>query len=472
MAAPGQQQHICARLVQRTLRLFKVLLLAMLAQWVAHTTMQTFIGSAIPRSTHSRDQVRRAAEPLELNTFEDIEQEIDFGELEEVPVYDVEVPSMGRRGAMLAASTAAAGLASMALPQLPASAEQFQTRAAEWEQYDLNTGQTLYDIDFDPKDPSHGFVVGARGLFYETKDYGRRWVSRSFTNLNSGEEAKYRFQAVAVNGDDVWILGKPPLILHSKDGGVKWSKVPLSKKLPGEPKVITAFGDGVAEMATNSGAVYRTVNDGRTWKSRIRETVDATLNRVTSSGVEGASYFSGTVKSIRRNPDGGYLAVAQRGNFFLTLAPGDDSWVPHNRVTARRIQAMGYRITTDATQKDTDGVWMTLNGGYLSTTTTNEYQDMQKQTKDIFAFSEIRTGGIGIIDIAYRTPAEAWAVGGSGVIYYSSDGGRTFNYDKSGNELPCNLYNVKFFDGGKVGYMIGSAGILLRKVFPGGANAV
>mmetsp|Transcript_9966 Transcript_9966/g.14046 ORF Transcript_9966/g.14046 Transcript_9966/m.14046 type:complete len:106 (+) Transcript_9966:128-445(+) len=99
-------------------------------------------------------------------------------------------------------------------------------------------------------------------------------------------------------------------------------------------------------MATNSGAVYRTENDGRTWKSRIRETVDATLNRVTSSGVEGASYFSGTVKSIRRNPDGGYLAVAQRGNFFLTLAPGEDNWVPHNRVTARRIQAMGYRIAS------------------------------------------------------------------------------------------------------------------------------
>ena len=55
---------------------------------------------------------------------------------------------------------------------------------SSWVQYDLNTGETLYDIDFDEKDPNHGravelhglkavgFIVGARALFYETKDGG------------------------------------------------------------------------------------------------------------------------------------------------------------------------------------------------------------------------------------------------------------------------------------------------------------
>ena len=28
--------------------------------------------------------------------------------------------------------------------------------APTWVQYDLNTGETLYDIDFDEKDPNHG----------------------------------------------------------------------------------------------------------------------------------------------------------------------------------------------------------------------------------------------------------------------------------------------------------------------------
>lgn len=364
------------------------------------------------------------------------------------------LPAVGRRELVQGASL----MATTSIPT-PSMAEVDST----WVQYDLNTGETLYDIDFDPKDPDHGFVVGAHGLFYETKDGGKRWVSRSFANLSKGEDISYRFQTVSVNGNDVWIVGKPPLLLHSKDAGKSWKKVPVSRKLPGEPKLIVALADGKAEMATSSGAVYVTENDGRNWKSTVNETVDATLNRVSASGVQGASYFTGSVKSIKRNAAGKYLAVAQRGNFYLTYTPGEQRWTPHNRISARRIQAMGFRETGDGSPWD--GVWMSLNGGSLTQTTDNKYDQLASDTKDLFKFSEIRSGGIGIIDVAFRTKEEGWAVGGSGVIYFSKDGGKTWQFDPSGTELPCNLYNVKFFSGGKVGFMIGSAGILLRKQF-------
>lgn len=112
-----------------------------------------------------------------------------------------------------------AGLSAAAsLGPAPARSEQVPEGQA-WVQYDLNTGEVLYDIDFDPLDKNHGFVVGARGLFYETKDGGKRWVSRSFANLGKSEDVTYRFQNVAVLGNDVWILGKPALLLHSKDAG-------------------------------------------------------------------------------------------------------------------------------------------------------------------------------------------------------------------------------------------------------------
>jgi len=335
--------------------------------------------------------------------------------------------------------------------------------APTWVQYDLNTGETLYDIDFDEKDPNHGFIVGARALFYETKDGGNRWVSRSFANLGKGEDISYRFQTVSVNGDEVWIVGKPPLLLHSKDGGKSWKKVPVSRKLPGEPKVIVSLGPGKAEMATNSGAIYVTENDGKNWSSQVSETIDATLNRVSASGVSGGSYFTGSVKSIKRDASGRYLAVAQRGNFYLSFAPGDERWLPHNRISARRIQGMGFRDAADGEKQD--GAWMSLNGGVLTTCEKEGFMDLGSDTKELFQVSKIRSGGIGIIDIGFRTPTEAYATGGSGVIYQTKDGGKTWSFDPSAKDLPCNLYNVKFFQNGKVGYMVGSAGILLRRTF-------
>eukprot|EP00952_Eustigmatos_sp_NYUAD-ZCMA_P005556 24205-Eustigmatos_ZCMA.PRE.1 len=50
---------------------------------------------------------------------------------------------------------------------------------------------------------------------------------------------------------------------------------------------------GSAEMTTSTGAVYKTNNAGRNWKAQVKETIDATLNRISSSGIKGASYFTG-----------------------------------------------------------------------------------------------------------------------------------------------------------------------------------
>eukprot|EP00952_Eustigmatos_sp_NYUAD-ZCMA_P010865 44346-Eustigmatos_ZCMA.PRE.1 len=34
---------------------------------------------------------------------------------------------------------------------------------------------TFYDIAFDTKEPNHGWIVGSRGTFLETKDGGETW---------------------------------------------------------------------------------------------------------------------------------------------------------------------------------------------------------------------------------------------------------------------------------------------------------
>jgi len=351
-------------------------------------------------------------------------------------------------------SSAAAVALTTALPLTapdPADAASLK----KWKRVTVPFEDTVYDIDFDS--PTHGYIVGSRGAFAETNDGGVTWEPRAFSNLDAEEEINYRFTQISFKDGEGWVLGRPSLMLHTKDAGKSWERIPLSPKLPGEPTFILAQGPNKAEMTTSSGAVYTTENAGRNWKAQVKETIDATLNRVSSSGVSGASYFTGNIINQVRDEDGSYLAVSSRGNFFLTWSPGQDFWIPHNRGTSRRIQNMGF-VQGDISK----GLWMTLNGGKLLI--SEKAIDLTKEEFD-FNEAEIKTGGYGITDVAWRNEKEIWTVGGSNTMYVSFDGGKKFSFDSSANAIPGNLYNVKFFkEYGNMGWALGSNGLLLNYV--------
>lgn len=358
-----------------------------------------------------------------------------------------------RRSFVTKSAVTTAGVALSTLTTGVQSASAAATK--QWKQVKVPFDDTVYDIDFDT--PTHGYVVGARGSFAETNDGGQTWEPRSFSNLDAEEEVTYRFQVVSFKDKEGWVLGKPTLLLHTKDGGENWERIPLSPKLPGDPTGILATGPNQAEMITSSGAVYTTENAGRNWKAQVQETIDATLNRVSSSGVSGASFFTGSIVNEQRDKKGSYLAVSSRGNFFLTWEPGQDFWIPHNRGTPRRIQNMGF-VRGDIK----NGVWMTLNGGKLLT--SSEGVDLNSEEFP-FVEANIKTGGYGITDVAWRNDNEVWAVGGSNTMYVSQDNGKNFVFDKSANNIPGNLYNVKFFpEFGNAGWALGSNGLLLKYV--------
>lgn len=142
-----------------------------------------------------------------------------------------------------AAALTAAGLAASVSVGAPQAAQAASGPA--WEQVtDIPMGATLYDIDFDSKDPSHGWIVGSKGTFLETTDAGKTWVPRSFLDLDPDEEVTYRFEKVSFKDGEGWIIGKPPILLHTADGGKNWERIPLSPKLPGEPSTVFATGPG------------------------------------------------------------------------------------------------------------------------------------------------------------------------------------------------------------------------------------
>ncbi|MGK7942312.1 MAG: photosynthesis system II assembly factor Ycf48 [Crocosphaera sp.] len=292
-----------------------------------------------------------------------------------------------------------------------------------WKTLSLETDVTFADIAFTD-DPDHGWLVGTKAALFETSDGGDSWEERK---LELGDE-KISFTGVSFNGEEGWITGKPAILLHTEDGGENWSRIPLSEKLPGAPDGVVALGPETAEMVTNLGAIYKTDNGGKTWAALV----------------EGAV---GVARNIERSPDGRYVAVSARGNFYSTWEPGQSEWTPHNRNSSRRLQAMGY--------SEEGGLWLLARGGQLQFTSPEDLEDWQ----DV-VYPEPSTSW-GLLDLAYRTPEELWVAGGSGNLLVSSDNGETWKKDRTVESVPSNLYKIVFVNDQK-GFILGQDGILLK----------
>jgi photosystem II stability/assembly factor-like uncharacterized protein len=294
-----------------------------------------------------------------------------------------------------------------------------------WQLISLPVDATLADISF-AKDLKHGWLVGNQSTLLETTDGGNTWKTRT---LDLGEEAaKYAFTSVSFSGNEGWIAGEPNVLLHTTDGGESWLRVPLSEKLPGSPRLITALGAQSAELTTNIGAIYRTSDGGKTWKAMVQEAL-------------------GVSRNIARSPDGKYVAVSARGNFYSTWEPGQTAWQQHNRTSSRRLQNMGFGSDNK--------LWLLARGGVLQFSEPGDLENWREPTNPEFATSW------GLLDLAYRTPEEVWIAGGSGNLLASFDGGQTWQKDHEVEDVPSNFYRIVFITPEK-GFVLGQRGTLLK----------
>lgn len=296
-----------------------------------------------------------------------------------------------------------------------------------WQAISVPTAANLQDIGFTGN-LQHGWLVGSNSTLLETNNGGETWQPQS---LDLGEQ-NYIFSSVSFADSEGWIAGEPSILLHTEDAGRSWSRIALSEKLPGNPKTITALGPHSAEMTTDVGAIYRTTDAGLTWKAMVQEAV-------------------GVLRNIARSPDGKYLAVSAKGNFYSTWEPGQEAWEPRNRNSSRRVQNMGF---------GQDGrLWMLARGGQVQFSNSENPDEWEKAQ-----YPELSTSW-GLLDLAYRTPNEIWISGGSGNLLRSLDGGKTWEKDRGVEDVASNLYKIVFVTP-EQGFIIGQRGTLLKYQAP------
>ncbi|NET40928.1 photosynthesis system II assembly factor Ycf48 [Okeania sp. SIO2B3] len=291
-----------------------------------------------------------------------------------------------------------------------------------WEIIQLPTKAKLFDIGFTGN-LDHGWIVGGDSTLLETTNGGNTWQPKSIDI-----EERVRLTSVSFNGKEGWILGQPSLLLHTDDEGESWTQIPLSSKLPGAPNTIIALGQNSAEMTTDVGAIYRTADGGQHWRAQVEDAV-------------------GVVRNISRSPDGKYIAVSAKGNFYSSWEPGQRAWTPHNRQDSRRLENMGF--------SDDGRLWLLARGGQLRFSDPENPEEWGEAITPEYATSW------GLLDLAYRTPDEIWVSGGSGNLLRSVDGGQTWEKDLDVENVPENFYKIVFINQDK-GFILGQRGTVLK----------
>ena len=303
----------------------------------------------------------------------------------------------------------------------------FET-ASPWQEIKLEQEANPLDIDFI--DENHGFLVGTNKLILETTDGGSTWAERS---LDLASEENFRLISIDFKGDEGWLVGQPGLVMHTLDAGKNWNRLVLGNKLPGNPYLITTLDENSAELATTAGAIYRTVDGGINWESRVSDA-------------------SGGVRDLRRREDGTYVSVSSLGNFFVTLQPTDDAWQPHQRASSKRVQTLGFQPNGQ--------LWMLSRGAEIRFNENPD--DLESWSKPIIPI----VNGYNYLDMAWSPDGDIWAAGGNGTLLVSKDTGETWQKDPIGENLPTNFIRIFFKDfsgqNGSKGFALGERGHILK----------
>jgi photosystem II stability/assembly factor-like uncharacterized protein len=287
-----------------------------------------------------------------------------------------------------------------------------------WEIRPSGTDVALYTVRFP--DDQHGFISGQDGLIIHTDDGGKTWQKQEsnaiFQDKDGSKQPLFLFGLYAVDAQHAWAVGDRSILTSTTDGGKTWRarKVVMEADISGGESLAAAdpilydvkFTDlQNGWIVGEFGKIMHTTDGGETWHEQEKTLMEGTgifdlLDLPTLYGIHMVDNQRGTAAGIEghiaRTTDGGqhwgfdkieveYPLVDPL--FEVLELPNGDGWASGAAGEVMRHQA-----------------------GETSWKRAKLGQDVLTWLRGI-SFSDQQHG---------------WLVGGFGLIYRTTDGGKTW----------------------------------------------
>ncbi len=311
----------------------------------------------------------------------------------------------------------------------------------------------FYDVQALSKD--RAFVVGYGGKILETTNGGSSWDVRP----SGTDSALYGIKMV--DEKQGWIVGQEGLVLHTADGGKTWQRQESNasfKDSDGTPKraylfSLDALDANTAWAVGDRSILISTTDGGKTWTSRK---VKMELDTSGGESLAAADPIFYAIKFI--DAQHGWI-VGEFGKIMFT-SDGGQTWREQEK-TLMSAESGFFDLLDLPTMfgvhaSDQQNVVTVGLDGHVARTSDGG---------QLWAFDKVDAGDVPLVDPMYDATVLAdgtgWAVGAAGEVIRKGPGDAAWTRAKIGQDVLTWLRSVNFSDP-KNGWMVGGFGLIFR----------
>ncbi len=316
-----------------------------------------------------------------------------------------------------------------------------------WNKQQCVLRNPLRDVFF--RDTQEGWAVGERGTIIHTTDGGKTWI-------HVDSKTQHDLHSITVTKEICWVAGDWGTLLRSMDGGKSFEIQPAffgNRSIKAVHFIDTAHGwcitSAIPDAHQPAGYIYRTQDGGRTWRVQFETKIALfSLHIVDRLTV----WVVGDRRSIYRTTDGGrtwhfltegsnarhtgeygqpdYLGKEPLHTFTLydvDFVDGQHGWI---------VGDLGVVLYSASPEKSGERLWKHQRGGPRFHNSADAV----------------------LLAVDFVSDKLGWAVGESGTIIHTTNGGLTWHTQSTPSHLLFDLHITT----DNTAYAVGDRGAILK----------